>query len=202
MLEKKRVLMRSTIEYYNHHALSFCEKTVLPDLSEAYEYFFLTLPYGSHILDAGCGGGRDAQTFESTGYEVTAFDASSEMIQMASRILKKQPFLMQFHEIPWTEHFDAIWACRSLHHISYSELSQILGKLSGSLKEGGLFYASFNYGTGVEKWGRRIFYTHNENSIRSYFEPYFDLHEVWVTEGPSNQWLNVLCHKKNSSLES
>src|SRR3989338_2389401 len=132
--------MQTSLESYYFHALSFCEKTFLPDLSEAYEYFFQNLPEKAHILDAGCGGGRDAQNFESLGHEVTAFDASSEMIQVASNILQKPPLLLRFDQIEWELCFDGIWACRSLHHLCGPELLEALAKLAKSLKEGGVLY--------------------------------------------------------------
>ena len=46
---------------------------------------FLSRPPGSpKILDAGCGSGRDAKAFDDRGHQVSAFDASGELAELAS----------------------------------------------------------------------------------------------------------------------
>lgn len=49
-------------------------------MSPLYRRFFDRLPDGAHILDAGCGSGRDATAFATKGFRVTALDASEAVI--------------------------------------------------------------------------------------------------------------------------
>ncbi|WP_412707499.1 methyltransferase domain-containing protein [Candidatus Rickettsia kedanie] len=37
------------------------------------------------MLDAGCGVGRDTKYFLGQGYQVTAFNGSSEMVKLATK---------------------------------------------------------------------------------------------------------------------
>jgi ubiquinone/menaquinone biosynthesis C-methylase UbiE len=52
-----------TIEFYDTHAKEYCESTVHLDLHGLYERFLGELGPGAHILDAGCGSGRDTKAF-------------------------------------------------------------------------------------------------------------------------------------------
>ncbi|WP_338040958.1 hypothetical protein [Marinomonas algicola] len=72
-------LKANTTLYYNMYAEDFAENTLSVDMSALYQCFLPLIPLQGHILDAGCGSGRDAKYFQSLGYEVSAFDASSEL---------------------------------------------------------------------------------------------------------------------------
>ena len=70
-------LLLGTVNYYDAHAREYCESTWHLDLHEVHERFLKELASGAHILDAGCGSGRDTKAFLSRGYQVTAIEASS-----------------------------------------------------------------------------------------------------------------------------
>ncbi|HJD58451.1 MAG TPA: class I SAM-dependent methyltransferase [Rickettsia endosymbiont of Ceroptres masudai] len=55
------------------------------DLSDNYKEFISYLAKQAHILDAGCGVGRDIKYFLSQRYQVTAFDGSTEMVKLATK---------------------------------------------------------------------------------------------------------------------
>jgi SAM-dependent methyltransferase len=74
-----------TINYYQNHAQAFFADTIGVDMSSLYAPFVAHLAPGARVLDAGCGSGRDSRAFLEMGYEVEAFDASSEMVRMASQ---------------------------------------------------------------------------------------------------------------------
>lgn len=75
--------MNETIEYYNRHAQSFCDSTVMADMSLCRRRFLQYIPKGGRILDAGCGSGRDSRAFLEAGYRVEAFDASEAVCEYA-----------------------------------------------------------------------------------------------------------------------
>ena len=87
-----------TIEYYNKNADKFFNDTHKLDMKEIYNEFIKHLPNKGKILDAGCGSGRDTKAFSDFGYKVTAFDASSELVNLA-RAYTKQNILLEknFH---------------------------------------------------------------------------------------------------------
>ncbi|MDU7506251.1 MAG: methyltransferase domain-containing protein, partial [Clostridia bacterium] len=74
-----------TINYYQNHAQAIFADTIGVDMSSLYAPFIAHLAPGARVLDAGCGSGRDSRAFLEMGYQVEAFDASSEMVRMASQ---------------------------------------------------------------------------------------------------------------------
>ena len=76
---------KSTINYYDDNTVEFACQTAHIDMHDLYELFLNQLPQRDTqcILDVGCGSGRDANYFAKQGYDVTAIDASAELIQWA-----------------------------------------------------------------------------------------------------------------------
>lgn len=68
---------------YNQQAAAYYSATVDVDMQPVYQRFLPYLPEGGHILDAGCGSGRDAKKFMDLGLKLTAFDASKELVNLA-----------------------------------------------------------------------------------------------------------------------
>jgi SAM-dependent methyltransferase len=137
-----------TISYYDENAAEFFEQTVTVDMSPLYERFLAHVSPAGHILDAGCGSGRDARAFLERGFKVTAFDASAPLAKKASDLLGQVVLCCRFDEISFIETFDAVWACASLLHVKERELEKAMEQLVAGLKPGGTFYASFKKGTG------------------------------------------------------
>ena len=51
------------MNYYDENAEEFFENTVNADMTPHYKKFLEAIPEGCHILDAGCGSGRDTLKF-------------------------------------------------------------------------------------------------------------------------------------------
>jgi SAM-dependent methyltransferase len=134
------------VDYYEANAHSFYQSTYDIDMSSLYEPFLSLLRPGAHILDAGCGSGRDALAFLNRGYEVTALDASESMTRLASRHIGRPVLHMSFDEVRFRDHFDGVWACASLLHIPRHRMREVLERFVLALRTGGLMYASFKYG--------------------------------------------------------
>jgi len=73
-----------TIEYYNNNAEKYYKNTVEVDMSPLYKEFLKHIKENGHILDAGCGSGRDSLYFLKQGYEVTAIDGSKKLSKSGS----------------------------------------------------------------------------------------------------------------------
>jgi trans-aconitate methyltransferase len=78
----------------------------------------LFMTVNGHILDAGCGSGRDSSYFLDKGFDVSAFDASAELAKLASQLIHRPVTVCQFNEYESDKPFDGIWACASLLHVS------------------------------------------------------------------------------------
>ena len=59
--------MNDTLSYYDKNAPEIVEATFSMSMISLYERFLPKVPLGGHILDAGCGSGRDALFFLSAG---------------------------------------------------------------------------------------------------------------------------------------
>ena len=75
--------MDKTLRYYDENAAAFTADTVTSDMGAIQEAFIRQLHPGAHILDLGCGSGRDSKLFLSKGFAVTPVDGSAEMCTSA-----------------------------------------------------------------------------------------------------------------------
>jgi len=159
-----------TIQYYNENAKEFCEGTLHADMSRCQEIFLKHVKPNGHILDAGCGSGRDSKIFRDLGYKVTAFDASEEICKYASEYLGQEVECRKFEDVTETDCYDGIWASASLLHVAKKDLPEVLGKLRNALKKNGILYASFKYGEGERMRGERSFSDFTEEQAKALFE--------------------------------
>ncbi|MCD8151513.1 MAG: class I SAM-dependent methyltransferase [Clostridiales bacterium] len=106
------------MSYYDEHAEEYCAATIDADMSFCRDKFMACLPAGAHILDAGCGSGRDSKAFMDNGFAVTAMDASEKMCTEAKKLLRQDVLQISFEKMNFQNEFDGIWACASLLHVA------------------------------------------------------------------------------------
>ena len=129
--------------FYNVNAESFYNDTVGVDLSPLYDIFLPLLAPNGHIIDAGCGSGRDSLYFLQQGFDVSAFDASEQLVAKASALTGIDVALNTFEHYKAARLADGIWACASLLHVASDSLPASLTNLAENLKSGGYLYCSF-----------------------------------------------------------
>tara|TARA_A100001015_G_C14991946_1_gene714369 strand:+ start:887 stop:1465 length:579 start_codon:yes stop_codon:yes gene_type:complete len=188
-----------SIEYYNNNADRFYQDTLKLDMENIYENFLKYIPKGGKILDAGCGSGRDIKAFTNYGYQVEAFDASSEMVKRACAYTKQKVYLLNFNEVDWINKFDGIWACASLLHVEEDDFKGIGKRLYNALKANSPFYLSFKYGYKNYYKDSRFFQCHDENSLEKAMKTIgsFTNQYLWLTEDvrvnrKNEKWLNAI----------
>ena len=145
LVEKYKALA-STSEYYRTNAASYCEETVDFDLLDIYPRFLDLVPEKGHILDLGCGSGRDSKAFLNAGYVVTAMDASNDVAIYAEKTIGQPVLVSSFQALSFNDQFDGVWACASLLHCPRSQIVDVLGRIALSLKPNGVAYMSFKWG--------------------------------------------------------
>ncbi len=188
-------------EYYNKNAQSFYDRSVSLEVDELYEPFLSRLEKGAHILDAGCGSGRDTKHFLELGYKVTAFDGSGEMAKLASALTGQDIKTRMFNEMSEEKVYDGIWACASLLHVSLHDLQHTIQIMSRSLKQGGIFYASFKLGTTERQEDGRNFTDLDQDILKTIIKKIdnIELDKTWITDDVRNEkteeWLNALMTK-------
>lgn len=190
-----------SVDFYNQNASSFIEGTIDADLQELYDMFLPMLTTGDHILDAGCGSGRDSKFFLDNGFSVTAIDASTELAKSASKLIGQDVEVCLFQNFSPKITFDAIWACASLLHVPSCELPSVFEKLTQSLKSDGYIYCSFKYGEDDVNRDGRYFTNANEGRLGSFIKGSpISVHKSWVTSDvrpgrEHEKWLNAILVK-------
>lgn len=194
--------MNETLTYYNQNADSFIEGTQNADMSAQYRFFLKHLPSCGKLLDLGCGSGRDSAYFASMGFDVTAVDGSEELCKRVKEIYGLDAQCIRFEDISFRSEFDAVWACASLLHVPKSDMSDVMDKVSASLKPGGILYASFKYGNSERVSNGRFFNDYTECDIDTLLtaENHLILQEYWITDDVrperEERWLNFIAKKQ------
>ena len=206
--------LRSTLNYYDKNTVEFAIQTAHIDMHDLYALFISQLPQRDTqcILDVGCGSGRDASYFAKQGYEVTAIDASAELIQwarqhhMSSRISWVHLDLSSIEKQAWENKFTGIWACASLLHVPFLELPFIINSLLDTFTDDGVMYLSFKYGQGERVDNARFFCDMNETRWKTIVTkiPQVIEYDIWLSADKradcKNAWFNVMIKRKNDHI--
>lgn len=194
---------KETIDYYNKNAESFSHNTVNVKFTDIEDRFLTQLSKHALILDFGCGAGRDTKYFLDQEYYVDAIDGSEELCRLASEytgIEVKHMYFQDFHE---QNKYDGIWACASLLHLNQSDLEAVLSDLSDAIKDDGVIYASFKYGTFEGMRNGRYFNDMNEDKFYKTLKHVDSLKIInqWISSDArpgrgEEKWLNVFLKKK------
>ena len=207
---------KGTLNYYDENAVEFVCQTLSIDMHDLYELFINQLPQRDTqcILDVGCGSGRDANYFAKQGYEVTAIDASAELIQwarqhhMSSRITWVHLDFSSIEKQAWENKFTGIWACASLLHVPFLELPCIIESLLETLTDDGVMYLSFKYGEGERIDNERFFCNMNESRWTTIVAniPQVIEYDIWLSAYKradcKDAWFNVMIKRENNPIRS
>ena len=180
---------------------AFCKGTLQVDMSWCYKMFLKYMVSKGHILDAGCGSGRDSKAFQELGYEVSAFDASEEICRFVTEYLGQEVQCRRFEDVIEENCYDGIWASASLLHVAKKDLPEVLAQLKRALKVGGILYASFKHGETEKMRGERSFSDFTDEQVKQLFlESGFEILEFALTgdvrEGRVDEmWCNVVVRK-------
>ena len=192
-----------TLNYYDEKTQEFIESTVNVDFKETQDKFLKLLAPKAHILDFGCGSGRDTKYFLEQGFLVTAIDGSAELCKFAGALTGIEVKQMFFQELSEIETYDGIWACSSILHLPYAELKDVFLKMVRAVKNDGVIYTSFKYGNFEGYRKERYFTDMDEASFAEFIKdfPEIEVEELWVTGDvrpgrSSEKWLNLILRKR------
>ncbi|MCI9083269.1 MAG: class I SAM-dependent methyltransferase [Lachnospiraceae bacterium] len=202
--EERNAMQRNhTLAYYDKHAEEFYKNTVSVEFTKMQKQFLSKLRKGSHVLDFGCGSGRDVKYFLEQGYKVNAIDGSIELCKLASKYTGIEVKHMLFQELAEVDKYDGIWACSSILHLPVAELVDVIKKMRTALKENGIIYTSFKYGTFAGKRNGRFFTDMTEETFAGILSKIkgLEVEEQWVTADVrpgrgEERWLNLILRKK------
>lgn len=194
---------KNTIDYYNTNAKTFINSTVSVEFTHMQNRFLNKLPKDAVILDFGCGSGRDTRYFLKKGYHVDATDGSENLCALASEYTGIKVKNMLFQELAEVNKYDGIWACSSILHLPVDELADVMGKMAVALKDKGIIYTSFKYGTFAGERNGRFFTDMTEETFGAFLSGIEELEveEQWTTKDVrpgrgEEKWLNLILRKK------
>lgn len=196
-----------TIRYYDEHAPSFVSDTQGLSLNSILGEFLELVPDGGHVLDWGCGSGRDSLAMSRLGYWVTSTDASEAMCCATGELLGHDADIRyeSFRELSEFDAYDGIWACSSLLHVRPDEMGTVLCGARDALHAGGVLYCSFKRGSGFGYRHGRWFTDMEPDELRGILEGVsLDVTKVWVTEDvrrgrEGEQWVNALARRPETT---
>ena len=160
-------LYKNTAEVYNILGKQYlnASKKVTPIKRSQFLKLF---PKNSHVLDVGCGGGRDAKFFTQKGLKVTGVDSSAVLIKLARKEVPKANFkCLDLLEMNFPENsFEGIWAEAVILHLKRKDVPRALRKFYRILKKDGVLHITVKRGKGeayvrekLSGWHER-FYTY------------------------------------------
>lgn len=189
------------MHYYDENAEAFFNTTYQVKMDALYAPFLQYLPKQGHILDLGCGSGRDSLAFKKLGYTVTAMDVSAELVKKATQLTGLKVQQKSFYDLDEIRKYDGIWACASLLHCERHRLDDVLQKMTNALKLHGVMYLSFKYGDSDREQAGRKFTDLNEEQAAVCLKnnKQLKLLNQWITKDQrperNEQWLNLLIQK-------
>jgi SAM-dependent methyltransferase len=154
----------------------------------------------ARVLDLGCGDGVDSMYISSKGFNVSALDLSTVVIDENK---EKDPNIdwltydISDANLPYSEgEFDLIYCRLSLHYFTEDELENILKDIRNKLKIGGLLYFTVKTQNLQDKIKTGKQFLHKRQWLKL-LSPYFNDINVLEYSGklyniPSN-WLEFEC---------
>lgn len=190
------------MNFYHDNAKAYYQETIANNVSELRNEFLTLLPSNAHILDLGCGSGRDSRFFIDSGYRVSALEASQPLAQLAAKHIGQPVIVQRYQQLSGFECYDGIWACASLLHCSKQQISDVFTRCINTLKPGGVWYMSFKYGQGERLDERgRFFNNYSATELEELLSAFaqLDIKRIWEESKSHNgylqHWTNCLVRK-------
>ena len=110
---------------------------------------------------------------------------------------------MFFNELAQVEKYEGIWACSSILHLPLNELAEVMRKMVTALKDNGIIYTSFKYGTFAGERNGRYFTDMTEDTFADFIKQIENIRieELLITSDirpnrGEEKWLNIILRKK------
>ncbi len=136
--------------FYETHSQTYYNRTCGIDPASFLRPITIHLEKGSHILDIGCGSGRDLLWLKRKGFKPTGFERSAGLADLARHhsgcpVIEGDFLSYDFSKLQ----FDALALIGALVHLQHTELPLAVSRISRAAKTGGLLHLSLKEGEGV-----------------------------------------------------
>jgi 2-polyprenyl-3-methyl-5-hydroxy-6-metoxy-1,4-benzoquinol methylase len=171
----------ATVQLYDASAKDLASRYESADMSATHALLLRHLPKQGRVLEVGCGSGRDAAFLLSRGYDMTATDASANMVAEAGRRHPELAGRLQQAALPLhagspllERPFDAVLAMAIMMHIADQELTICAAQFAQILRPGGILFVSGSVGReGLDAQrdaGGRLFIERSPAALEAVFQ--------------------------------
>jgi SAM-dependent methyltransferase len=170
--EAFELIAASTIGHYNDRADDYWRGTRDHDVSQNIATLLRHIEGRAplHILDLGCGPGRDLKTFSDLGHRAVGLEGAPKAAGLARahsgcEVWEQNLLALDLPQAT----FDGVFANAVLFHVPGAELPRVLLALHATLKPRGVLFSSNPRGQGQEGWqGERFGAYHDLAAWRRY----------------------------------
>lgn len=144
-------VIAQTLQTYDRDALLFLKRWGKPRYKppELLRDWLTCLPVRAVLLDLGCGGGQDTRYLKAAGHRVVGLDRTLSLLRFGQTRVPSATFVLaDMRSLPLgAESLDGIWAAASLMHLPKTTMKDVLVKVRGCVRPGGVLAATVTYGT-------------------------------------------------------
>jgi SAM-dependent methyltransferase len=157
-------LCGGTILHYERRAAVYADALLGHDTAQCRTAFLMAVSAAVSgriplkLLDLGCGPGRDLTAFAAAGHDVTGLEGSPSLAAIA-RQNSGCPVIETDLLADWPhadalpcQAFDGVFANAVLFHIPTHDLPQLLQRIAGCLRPGGILFTCDPTGMNEEGW--------------------------------------------------
>jgi len=157
-----------TLDFYQKNDQAYAAATLKIQLPDLWERALSHMPQDPHILDLGCGSGRDIHYFSSRFNHVYGLDRSFNLAQFAYQYALQPVVQADLRQLPFQDRsFDVIWSIAALLHLQRSQMRAALQESKRVLRMNGFLFISLKEGNGEEiAQDGRFFAYYSETELR------------------------------------
>jgi len=157
-----------------------------------------------HIVEVGCGTGRDMSWFEAQNANIIGIDLSMGMLTYARKEVRGNLVSMNMRYLGFcNDYFDGAWCCASLLHLPKNEAVYALQEIKRVLKSSGMLVLSVQKGTN-ESWEdsyvpnvKRFFARYQSEEMKDILSNIgFSIHKLNSSLAINREWLSFVCTAK------
>jgi len=152
-------------DFYSTHYRKYHEKTFYIDPSGFLLPFVQHLKPGAHVLDIGCGSGRDLLWLKKKGFDPVGVERSQGLADLARHHSGCRVISGDFHCFDFSGmEADGILLAGALVHLEKTQVLPVLERILQGLKPEGILFFSVKQGEGctADGFGRRFHLWHRE----------------------------------------
>ncbi|MFO7801018.1 MAG: methyltransferase domain-containing protein [Desulfovermiculus sp.] len=158
--------------FYQDQAQAYFEQTFGVDPSSFLQPLSQYLQPGAHILDVGCGAGRDMLWLQKRGFNCTGLDCSPALADLARRHTGLPVIEADFESFEFQGlDMDALLLVGALVHVPHERFQLIFARILSALKLHGHVLVTMKQGQGEQtRPDGRVFYLWPKDDLMHIFE--------------------------------